>query len=82
MAVREKIEEVIEEVGGDRTRAAEVLGVSGKTLLHKMREYGLVPTGGPREEISTNLANDDPTEGEGGAEARPPASRTGSKSDV
>jgi DNA-binding NtrC family response regulator len=82
MAEREKIEEVLEDVGGDRARAAEVLGVSGKTLLHKMREYGLVPRGGAREESSTNLTNDDPTEGEGGAGARPPASRTGSTNDV
>jgi hypothetical protein len=82
MAEREKIEEVLEEVGGDRARAAEVLGVSGKTLLHKMREYGLVPPGGPREGISTSPTNDDPTEVEGGAGARPPSSRTGSKNDV
>jgi DNA-binding NtrC family response regulator len=46
MAEREKMESVLEEVGGDRVRAAEILGVSGKTLLHKMREYGLAPGGG------------------------------------
>jgi len=71
----------LEEVAGDRTRAAEILKVSGKTLLHKMREYGFAPTGGSREAVSTDISNGDPTEGEGGAEARPPTSRTGSKND-
>jgi prepilin-type N-terminal cleavage/methylation domain-containing protein len=44
--------------------------VSGKTLLHKMREYGLVPTGGSGKTSSTDSApndsNDDPTEGRAG----------------
>jgi DNA-binding NtrC family response regulator len=86
IAEREKIEVALEEVKGDRTRAAELLEVSGKTLLHKMREYGFVPTGGSREavspDVSLSISNDDPTEAEGGAEARPPTSRTGSKNDV
>ena len=82
IAEREKIERVLEEVAGDRARAAEILKVSGKTLLHKMREYGLVAAGGSREDVSTDTWNDDPTEGEGGAEARPPTSRTGSKNNV
>lgn len=40
----EKIRRVLEEVAGDRGRAADILQVSGKTLLHKMREFGLVET--------------------------------------
>jgi DNA-binding NtrC family response regulator len=39
-AEREKIRRVMEEVGGDRSRAAEALRVSTKTLLAKLREYG------------------------------------------
>jgi DNA-binding NtrC family response regulator len=81
IAEREKIEVALEEVAGDRTRAAEILKVSGKTLLHKMREYGFAPTGGSPEAVSTDTSNGDPTEGEGGAEARPPTSRTGSKNE-
>jgi DNA-binding NtrC family response regulator len=40
-AEREKIRRVMEDVGGDRSRAAEKLQVSAKTLLAKIREYGL-----------------------------------------
>jgi DNA-binding NtrC family response regulator len=43
-AEKEKILQVLEETGGNRHRAAELLEVSGKTLLHKMREYGLADT--------------------------------------
>jgi DNA-binding NtrC family response regulator len=43
-AEKEKIRRVLEETGGDRGRAAEILQVSGKTLLHKMREFGLAET--------------------------------------
>ncbi len=64
MAEREKIERVLEEVAGDRTRAAAILDVSGKTLLHKMREYGLVSTGGSRADVSSESSNNDPTQGE------------------
>jgi DNA-binding NtrC family response regulator len=39
-AEREKIGRVMEEVGGDRSQAAEALRVSAKTLLAKLREYG------------------------------------------
>ncbi len=70
IAEREKIGSVLEEVGGDRTRAAERLKVSAKTLLHKMREYGLAPAGGTREDVpmesSPENSNNDPTEVEGG----------------
>jgi DNA-binding NtrC family response regulator len=41
-AEKEKIKRVMEDVVGDRTRAAEKLQVSNKTLLAKLREYGLV----------------------------------------
>ncbi len=43
-AEKEKIRLVLDEADGDRSRAAEILQVSGKTLLHKMREFGLVET--------------------------------------
>jgi DNA-binding NtrC family response regulator len=65
MAEKEKIQMVLAETLGDRARAAEILKVSGKTLLHKMREHGLVPTGGSREEVASESKNGDPTEGEG-----------------
>jgi DNA-binding NtrC family response regulator len=41
-AEKEKVRMVMEEVGGDRTRAAEKLKVSSKTLLAKLREFGFV----------------------------------------
>jgi len=44
VAEKEKIRRVLDEVNGDRSRAVEILRVSGKTLLHKMREFGLVET--------------------------------------
>jgi transcriptional regulator with PAS, ATPase and Fis domain len=44
VAEKEKIRRVLDEAGGDRARAAEILQVSGKTLLHKMREFGLAET--------------------------------------
>jgi hypothetical protein len=65
MAEKEKIQTVLEEAAGDRARAAEILKVSGKTLLHKMREYGLHKAG-PRDDVSTDEKNGDPTEGEDG----------------
>ena len=40
-AESEKVRQVLDEVGGDRRRAAELLSVSKKTLLHKMRDFGL-----------------------------------------
>jgi len=40
-AEKEKIRQVLIEVGGDRSRAAEALQVSSKTLLAKLREYQL-----------------------------------------
>ena len=43
-AEKEKIRRVLDEAKGDRARAAEILQVSGKTLLHKMREFDLMET--------------------------------------
>ncbi|HXV62884.1 MAG TPA: sigma-54 dependent transcriptional regulator [Vicinamibacteria bacterium] len=40
-AERAKILQVLNAVGFDRAQAAEHLDISGKTLLHKLREYGL-----------------------------------------
>jgi len=45
LAEREKIQKVLEQTTGDRARAAEILSVSGKTLLHKMRELDLIENG-------------------------------------
>ena len=41
-AEKEKVRQVLQEVGSDRARAAEKLRVSAKTLLAKIREYGLI----------------------------------------
>lgn len=40
-AEREVIEHVLKKTRGNKSRAAHMLGVSYKTLLHKVREYGL-----------------------------------------
>ena len=40
-AEKAKILQVLNAVGFDRAQAAEHLDISGKTLLHKLREYGL-----------------------------------------
>ena len=40
-AESEKVGQVLDEVGGDRRRAADLLSVSQKTLLQKMRDFGL-----------------------------------------
>ena len=36
-----QIRKVLEAVGGNRTKAAKVLGVSRTTLISKIRKYGL-----------------------------------------
>jgi transcriptional regulator of acetoin/glycerol metabolism len=38
---KEKILAVLEEVGGNRTKAAERLGISRRTIYRKLEEYGL-----------------------------------------
>lgn len=40
-AEKTMIEQVLQETGGNKSRAAEVLGVSYKTLLTKIKEFGL-----------------------------------------
>jgi DNA-binding NtrC family response regulator len=39
-AERSLIELTLRHTGGNRTRAAEILGISAKTLFNKLREYG------------------------------------------
>jgi len=41
IAETKKIKKVLEETGGNKSRAAEILGVSYKTLLTKIKEYGI-----------------------------------------
>ncbi|NLI29347.1 MAG: sigma-54-dependent Fis family transcriptional regulator, partial [Nitrospiraceae bacterium] len=40
-AEKTMIEKVLQETGGNKSRAAEMLGVSYKTLLTKIKEFGL-----------------------------------------
>jgi len=44
-AQRETISQVLEQTGWNRKEAAELLGVSYKTLLHKIMDCGLTPPG-------------------------------------
>jgi DNA-binding NtrC family response regulator len=37
---RALIELTLRHTGGNRVRAAEILGISAKTLFNKLREYG------------------------------------------
>lgn len=46
---REHILKVLEGVGWNRTRAADVLGIRRMTLYNKIREYGLSPLGPVKE---------------------------------
>jgi DNA-binding NtrC family response regulator len=48
---RQHILRVLEETGGNRERAAAILGISARTLYRKLREYetGAKPTGGAGE---------------------------------
>ena len=38
---REAIQQYLFQTGGNRQRTAELLGISTRTLLRKIREYGL-----------------------------------------
>jgi DNA-binding NtrC family response regulator len=40
---RQLLEQTLEATGGNRTRAAEVLGISIRTMRNKIKEYGLPP---------------------------------------
>ena len=35
------IRQALEKTGGNRTKAAEILGVSRRTLLYRIKEYGI-----------------------------------------
>ena len=37
---REHIYRVVEETDGNRTRAAEILGITRQTLINKLKQYG------------------------------------------
>jgi transcriptional regulator with PAS, ATPase and Fis domain len=41
LAEREHIERVLRKVGGSKTRAAELLGISRSTLWEKLKRYGI-----------------------------------------
>jgi len=49
----------LESTGGNRARAAELLGVSLRTVRNKVREFGLPPRGNYRNLPANNLANHD-----------------------
>jgi transcriptional regulator with PAS, ATPase and Fis domain len=38
---QETIQKVLSEVGGNRKRAAQILGISLRTLQYRIKEYGL-----------------------------------------
>jgi transposase len=46
----------LESTGGNRARAAELLGVSLRTVRNKVREFGLPP----RENYRNDLRSNDP----------------------
>jgi DNA-binding NtrC family response regulator len=41
---RSYIEKVLNETGGNQTKASQILGINRKTLYHKIKKYGLGPT--------------------------------------
>ena len=38
---REAIEQALDRVGGNRRKAADILGISARTLYRKLKEFGL-----------------------------------------
>src|SRR5258708_22405888 len=56
-AERALIELTLDHTKNNKTRAAEILGLSQKTLFNKLREYGshrVSPSAGPREQSATS----------------------------
>jgi hypothetical protein len=47
----------LESTGGNRARAAELLGVSLRTVRNKVREFGLPPRDNYRNGLSSGLSN-------------------------
>jgi DNA-binding NtrC family response regulator len=47
----------LESTGGNRARAAELLGVSLRTVRNKVREFGLPPRSNCRNDLLTNTTN-------------------------
>lgn len=43
---RQLILQTLEQTGGNRTRASEILGITRQTLQNKLRDYGLIAKGG------------------------------------
>jgi len=55
---RELFAMTLESTGGNRARAAELLGVSLRTVRNKVREFGLPPRGNYRTQLRNhNLQN-------------------------
>jgi DNA-binding NtrC family response regulator len=50
---------VLEKTGGRKDKAAQVLGMSRRTLYRKEREYGLIPHDSPEEEIIETVLDQD-----------------------
>jgi len=44
----------LESTGGNRARAAELLGVSLRTVRNKVREFGLPPRNNYRNDLANN----------------------------
>ncbi len=71
---RHLLENALGMTGGNRTRAAEMLGVSVRTIRNKIRQYGLPPRGATHERHSN--ANDELSGARSGCDcAAPPAGR-------
>jgi hypothetical protein len=49
----------LESTGGNRARAAELLGVSLRTVRNKVREFGLPPRDNYRNGVSSGLSSHD-----------------------
>jgi DNA-binding NtrC family response regulator len=47
----------LESTGGNRARAAELLGVSLRTVRNKVREFGLPPRNNYRNHLTSNNSN-------------------------